>query len=100
MPFCHTVPMPIATDVITVQVSRDERSLDVEALYGGSRAGYASCTIQDGERLLICDLKVENRAPIPYPIAHNLLIALGIPCRTRNFRGLTVPSSLMWPSAR
>lgn len=47
--------------------------------------GHAWCWIE-GERLRISDLKVDGRAFIPYPFAHNLLMALCVPPRSRNFR--------------
>jgi len=38
---------------------------------------------------------VDNSCPIPWPFANNLLVAIGLPCRRRNFRGVDVGTDLL-----
>lgn len=56
--------------------------------------GWAAC-LPEGTSLKIADLEVHDEVTIPWPIAHSLLICLGIPCRRRSFRGMGIGTALL-----
>jgi len=77
---------------LRITFSRDDWAFD--ARWRNITIGRARC-VQDGNTLLIGDLLVAAACPIPWPFANNLLVAIGLPCRRRNFRGLGVGTALL-----
>jgi GNAT superfamily N-acetyltransferase len=58
------------------------------------KVGWAVC-LPEGTSLKIADLVVHDEVSIPWPIAHRLLIGLGVPCRKRSFRGCGIGTVLL-----
>ena len=56
--------------------------------------GYASGCISK-DRLCLGDLKVDDSAPVSYPLANNFLVDLFGPYKNLNFRGLGIGSRLL-----
>ena len=82
--------MVIASSDITVHSSFDGVILNVEALWRGIRVGHVWCMIEDDRKLLVCDMHINDQVPTPHPFTRWLLNVIGIPCKTRSFRGMGV----------
>lgn len=84
----------MAMSDVELCVERDERDLDVTALWCRRCVGYARCSISQN-RLEIADMKVDNNHPIPWPIFHVFLIRMGFKVRRRSFRNKGIGSLLL-----
>lgn len=74
------------TTEASIRVIREDDDLDVEAYLQERRVGHAWCVLE-GRRLLIADIRVDDRHLVRWPFCHNLLRRLGVPCRWVSFRG-------------
>ena len=87
--------MKIAESDISIKFAKDEQFWDVEAFWRNTiKVGYARCE-QQGDRLVISDLKVEDECSIPWPFGNGFLVILGFAFRKVNFRGRGIGSKLL-----
>ena len=86
--------MNIDTKEVSIRSVKDNYIWRFSAIYKKITVGYAKCTCRDN-RLLLGDIFVYDKHPLPWSFLNSLLNLFGLPYRKVNFRSLGIGTRLL-----